>query len=310
MTAFLLANCSIVPGSKPVVNVEEGTLTPTPTKDPSGFQAIAPEACQVADWAAMQTNKPQGDLIAWQPGTINVAYLAPADRSSWYIGTLMLAKGPDYKERKVLASGILATGDLTWSPGGSMLAFLAYLPNENAYTVMTVHPDGSQLTDLFPTDLARTDSRTSQKSILGWKNEKVLQVMASCGEECRQAYDIDLSTGGTPVLIPTPIANYRELVDSLQIHRKTLAITPEAFPKIVSTPSAKTNWSPNQSMASYLDKRGILWLLNVEGKTNYLLDIGLRDVNETQWADNNQYLAIRAEDRIFIFQIPCGKPVK
>jgi hypothetical protein len=72
----------------------------------------------------------------------------------------------------------------------------------------------------------------------------------------------------------------------------------------------KPNWSPDQNMIAYLDKRGLLWLLSIPKKVSYLLDIGLRDVTETQWAADNHYLAIRAEDRIFVFQVPCEKPEK
>jgi hypothetical protein len=72
----------------------------------------------------------------------------------------------------------------------------------------------------------------------------------------------------------------------------------------------KPNWSPDQNMIAYLDKRGLLWLLSIPKKVSYLLDIGLRDVAETQWAADNHYLAIRAEDRIFVFQVPCEKPEK
>ena len=37
----------------------------------------------------------------------------------------------------------------------------------------------------------------------------------------------------------------------------------------------------------------------------YPLDIGLRDINETQWSLDSARLGIRAEDRIFIFEVPC-----
>jgi hypothetical protein len=308
LATFLLAACSIVPGnsgSSQGETDEEGTPVPTPTRDPSGYQAVPAQACLVADWAAMQTDRPQGDLIAWQPGTTNLAYIAPAERSSWYTGDLILATGPDFQQKILLAPDVLVNGDLTWSPGGSTLAFLAYRPNEAVYTIMIVRADGSGLTDLFPTDLARTDGRTSQKAILDWKDENTLEVITSCGEECRLAYALQVNA--SPELIATPVENYHELGDSLQIHRNIQDFNAKQFPKAMSDEAIKPdpNWSPTRQMVAYLDRRGLLWLLITGGKIQYLLDIGLRDVYETQWASGSDYLAIRAEDRAFIFQIPC-----
>lgn len=310
VATFLLAACSIIPsnsGSPRGETDEDGTPVPTPTRDPSGYQAIPAQSCLIADWAALQTNQPQGDLIAWQPGTTNLAYVAPAERSSWYTGDLILAEGPDYQQKVSLAPDVLVNGDLTWSPGGSMLAFLAYRPNEAVYTIMTVRADGSGLTDLFPTDLARTDGRTSQKAILGWKDEDTLEVITSCGEECRLAYALQVNASPAPVLTPTPVENYRKLHDSLQIHRNIQNFDAKQFPKAISDENSNPNpnWSPDKQMVAYLDRRGLLWLLITGEKIQYLLDIGLRDVYETQWANNSNYLAIRAEDRVFIFQIPC-----
>jgi Tol biopolymer transport system component len=218
----------------------------------------------------------------------------------------MLAKGPDYQQRIPLAPSILAAGDLTWSPSGAKLAFLAFRPNENLYTIMSVSPDGSGLTDLFPADLARTDKRTSQKAILGWKDENTLQVMSSCGEECRQSFDININTQPGPVLTPTPVANYRDLMTDLETHRKAPDYKPEEYPRGMRSP----NWSPDSTLISYLDKRGFLWMLIVASKTIYPLDIGLRDVYETRWSSDSRTLGIRAEDRIFVFEIPCKQPLK
>lgn len=304
MLIILLAGCGSATGSGDGTTVQDGTSVPTPTREPSGYQAVQPQSCSAGDWTILQSNKELGDMIAWRPGSHDLAYLAPSERSSWYQGLLMLAKGPDFTRKIPLAPTVLATGDLTWSPSGATLAFLAYRANDNVYTVMTVRPDGSGLTDLFPTDIARTDVRTSQKAIVGWKDDTTLQVMVSCGEECRQEYDI---TSGQTVQAgetPTPVKNYRELLDSLLIHRKEEAnYNPEEYPKGMKVP----NWSPDNSKIAYLDKRGLLWTLSIEEKIMYPLEIGLRDVYETQWSLDSQDLAARAEDRVFVFEIPCQK---
>ncbi len=75
--------------------------------------------------------------------------------------------------------------------------------------------DGSQVIDLFPTDLARTDTRSSKKAIVGWQNNSTVQVIASCGEECRQAYDIDVTQSPAPVLTPTVLTDYTLLKKNL-----------------------------------------------------------------------------------------------
>lgn len=301
---LLLAACGIVPGG--AYDGSQSTVVPTATLDPAGYRAVDTQACSIADWTTMQANRPAGDLIAWQPGSRNLAYLAPSERSSWFIGDLMLARAPDYKERVPLATGLYVTGDLTWSPSGEKLAFLAFRPNENLYTVMTVRADGSGLTDLFPTDLARTDARTSPKAIIQWKDDNTVEVMASCGEECRNAYDINDSGPNGPVLTPTPIGDYTELNDNLAIHRKVPDFNKNDYPRIFEDePSARPHWSPDDRWVAYLDKRLMLWVLSPAEKITFPIDIGLRDVTETQWSLDSGALAVRAEDRIFVFEIPC-----
>lgn len=278
------------------------------TPDVAGYRAVDTRACLITDWTTMQSNLPQGDLMAWQPleENANLAYVGPSTRSSWFIGDLILAKSPDFTERISLAPGVYATGDLTWSPSGDTLAFLAFRPNENLYTVMTVRADGSSLVDHFPTDLARTDARTSQKAIIGWKDEKTLQVISSCGEECRNAYDINVAGAPEPALTPTPLSDYTELRQNLQLTRRVQEYAAENFPRIFNTPdTSKPHWSPKDRWVAYLDKKLLLWVLSPEEKITFLVDIGLRDVSETQWAPDESRLAIRAEDRIFVFQIPC-----
>ena len=305
LAVIFLAGCS---GSDSGAQAE--TPVPTPTRDPSGYQQIESQACQVASFATMQSNQPQGDLIAFQPGSHDLAYLQPTDRTSWYVGTLALAKAPDYATNVNLAVNTLAAGDLTWSPNGDWLAFLAYRGSESVYTVMAVHADGKGLVDLFPADSARTDARTSQKSILKWKDDNTLEVMASCDEECRNAYDIRVDQAAGAALVPTQVADYNELLESLKLHPNLPVYTPEAFPKTMPTiDPAKTvksqNWSPDNQSIAYIDKRGFPFVLSVKDKVTYPLDIGYRDVYEIEWSSDSQQLALRAEDRIYVFEVPC-----
>jgi hypothetical protein len=302
------------------------TPTPTATVDPSGYQAVAAQACIVNEWNTLQSeqrrgqtmNWMQGDLLAWRTGAAStngeLAYIAPGDRSSWFTGVLTLARGKNYAEHIPLAPGVLANGDLTWSPSGDWLAFLAYRPSEGLYTVMAVQANGAGLVDLFPTDLARTDNRSSQKAIIGWRDDTTVQVITSCGEECRQGYAIDVTQPAVPALTPTVIDDYTLLRQNLQLSQSLRTITPAAFPKNIRLTPAATElttvkWAPDGRQMVYLDRRGILWYLSVPDKINYILDIGLRDVYEIQWSTTSATLAVRAEDRVFMFEIPCRSQV-
>jgi Tol biopolymer transport system component len=301
LLVLALAGCGGSGGEGDAQN--DATPAPTATLDAAGYRAVSARGCRVADWTTMQGSQEQGDLITWRPDSRDLAYLAPAERTSWYVGELLLAQGPAFTEKLALAPGVLAAGDLTWSPSGDWLAFLAFRPDENLYTVMIVHADGSQLTDLFPTDMARTDARTSQKAIIGWKDDETLQVMASCGEQCRNAFDIRLTRAATPELTPTPVGDYKDLEKNLEINRRAQDFEKEDFPRNFL---ASPNWSPDDQWVAYVDRRLLLWVLSPEEKITFPIEIGLRDVLETQWASDSQVLAVRAEDRIFIFEIPCS----
>ena len=301
---LLLAACGILPN--PEAGVGENTPVPTATLDPAGFRAVPSKACLIADWATMQTNRPQGDLIAWRPETLDLAYINQIERSSWFVGDLVLAKAPDYSEHISLAPEYLVSGDLTWSPSGEKLAFLAFRPNENLTTVMVVNADGSGLKDLFPTDMARTDTRTSQKAIVGWTSETTIEVLSSCGDVCRNGYEIDISDSSAPSLQPTPIGDYTELGQALQMNRRMLEYGPDDFPRVMRDPAtSRPHWSPNDVWVAYLDRRLLLWVLSPEDKITFPVELGLRDVSETQWSGEDSRLAVRAEDRIFIFTVPC-----
>lgn len=312
-----LSACSSGPLESAVAGeaTEVGTPQPTPTMDPSGYREVPPQACLAGDWQTIQTERRQGgivswqrgDLIAWQPqqggsdGVDRLAYLAPIAQSSWFTGQLMIAPGPDFTEHIPIALHVQVAGDLTWSPSGERLAFLALRPEDGLFTVMSVRADGSELVDLLPAELARTDTYTSEKAILGWKDDTTIEIITSCGEGCRLAYDLDVTQSAMILPEPTPIDDYHKLKENLEIEQHVLEYTPEAFPKSVTQPK----WSPNELLIDYLDKSGILWILDTREKVHYKVDIGLRSVYETKWSPRSDNLAIRAEDRIFVFHVGC-----
>lgn len=315
---LILSACSSGPLESAVEGelIEDGTPQPTPTMDPSGYREVPSQACLAGDWPTIQAERRQrglvswqrGNLIAWQPrqgGSREVvdrlAYLAPIDQSSWFNGQLMIALGPNFTEHTPIAVHVQVSGDLTWSPSGERLAFLALRPEDGLFTVMSVRADGSELIDLLPAELARTDTYTSEKAILGWKNDTTIQMITSCGDGCRLAYDLNVTHSAEFFPEPTPIDDYHQLKENLEIEQYVLEYTPEAFPKSVTQPK----WSPNELLIDYLDKNGILWILDTREKVHFKVDIGLRSVYETKWSPGSDHLAVRAEDRIFVFRANC-----
>lgn len=305
---LLLAACQPPAG-------DEGPLaalmrTPSSTPDVLGFMQVPSPACLVADWASMQTNRPQGDLLAWSPDGTRLAYLAPQPATSWYVGLASVAIGPRFEDRSELVPNLMAVGDLTWSPDGTQIAFVALRGDENVQTVLVSRMNDGSLTDLFPFDQARGDSRTSQKSIIGWRDNNRIRVFSSCGEDCQQEYEIHVITGAArpaggaqrrnASITPTP--GVVKVLDSLEPEVNQRSYDPSIFPRVFNRP----NWSPDGTQVLYLDRRGLLWNLNPEAKTQYVIEIGLRDVDETKWSPDGLRAAIRAEDRIYVFELPCG----
>ena len=84
---------------------------------------------------------------------------------------------------------------------------------------------------------------------------------------------------------------------------------PAVFSRLNTWPKGmlSPNWSPSQSMAAYLDKRGMLWVLKTDNKTMYMIDIGLRDIYETHWSHDERNLAVRAEEKVFVYELGCAE---
>ena len=308
LSVVLLAGCQLVAG--PNAPVSAIALMPSTTPDNQGYHSIPAPACLIAEWAGMQTDKLQGDLIAWSPDSSRLAYLAPQPSSSWYVGLVGQAQGKDLSQRAILVPNIMATGDINWSPDGSMLAFVALRTNEALETVMVARTDGSGLTDLFPFDEARSDQRSSQKAIGRWTDANRVLVYSSCADDCQQQAEINVLTGGISQsaeserrnAMKTPTPGVIKVLDGLEPQVNVQSYDPKVYPRGFSEP----NWSPDGKFVLYLDRRGLLWNLDPASKAQYLLDLGLRDVNETKWSPDGLRVAVRAEDRIFVFDLACN----
>ena len=322
LVALLAAGWISGCGSGPNLNDSNAIPTLTPTADVNGYQSIAPQSCLRGSWDTIQTNESQGDLLAWQPGEHRLAYLAPYATTTWYTGLLALASadrnppdqnpGESFSTREVLLENILAAGDLTWSPDGAKLAFVAFRVDEGLESVLVLTPGAGAPLDLFPLDTARTDARTSQKSILNWLDSQRVRVLASCGEDCQQQIDIDTESGSATPASASQRKNAAEaldrggvkVIDGLGLSASILEYDPQLFPRGFSSP----NWSPDNSLVTYLDRRGLLWLLRLEDKTQWVVDVGLRVVYETKWSSDSRFVAVRAEDQISVFEAVCSQP--
>lgn len=286
----LLAGCS---GN----GSQEPALTPTPTfanVTGDGYTIINTQACLIKEFPTIQTdqNRILGNLMAWSPDGKMFSYISPFSGTwGWYDGNLVLYSIQDESEQ--VTRDIKVSGDLTWSPDGSRLAFLALRMPENRYTVMVRSIADGSIQDLFPT-LSPTDTYSSQKGIVGWKNSNVLQISESCGVDCAQIIEYDLTTGSTQMLEEVRATENPSL--SIQTNLPTSTPNPEWL---------LANFSPDYSHVFFVDSRDVVWLADPENQTKYPLDIGFNDSEETSWSPDSRTLAVRGQDKIFLFSLDC-----
>jgi hypothetical protein len=270
----------------------EATPTPLPTSSLSGLVTVQPQMCPLAKLAMLRVDEPQGDLLAWAPGTATLAYLAPATGSTWMVGSLLAVSAPDFDTPQELADH--AAGHLTWSPQGSALAFLSLRRSDGLFSVGVVYPQSGEVDDLFPGEAARTDEWSSQKAVREWRNEQSLLVEVSCGLDCVQSVQVTLPGGaltplGDPVQRPWDWWNYR-LNAGPELPVEYLPLVQEV------------NWSPDGSRVAYVDARRDAWVILLDEQVQFPLPTGgFLSVSETDWSADGKYLAAQAEDWLFIF---------
>ncbi len=272
------------------------TATPVPTAIISGMKVIPSQACQVAEQEMIRVENPQGNLIAWSPVADTVAYIASTPGSSWNVGELNILTAPQFDTPDRLATQV--AGELAWAPDASSIAFLALRRADNLYTIGLGYPNGRPSIDLFPGDAARTDNYSSEKSILGWKNSGQLRVMVSCGINCLQAIEIGVLTG-----LSTPLgAPVERPWDMWAVHTNQ----PTAVPTQVAALSGQLNWSADELRVAYIDSNANAWIINIDSRTLYPLDIGQYGAaTETDWSFDNKYLAVQVDQYLKIFSFNC-----
>jgi hypothetical protein len=284
---------NLTPDLTPSAPAPTATITIVPTPF---YQIIPAQACPLATLHAVRASTAESRQIAWKPGSDALAYIVPLSDQDWYVGDLVVASGKDFSQTVSLTSEIQVAGDLYWSPDGASIAFVAYRIDDAVYTVMVVRGTGKPV-DMFPGTAAHYDSYASPKKILQWLNPDHLSVDATCGLDCEQMLDVNVSDGvvnknGGPArvgtLVPAAVATDQRAYD----------------PKLFPVMSGQV-WSPDGSQIVYLDGSGNPWVLSVKGLTQYPLNVNNATVMEMAWSPDGKLLAVRLDGSVEVFQIGC-----
>ena len=293
--------CSVLDAGSAGSADGQPTVTPLPTASFPGFRTVAPQACRIAEQRAIRIDAPQGDLLAWSPVENALAYVAPTGSDTWMVGELMWLAEPGFDTPERMAVHVF--GDLEWSPDGRYLAYVSLRPGEGLYTAGVVIPPGiaapvSVPRDLFPDEAARSDDWDSQKAIVGWSSDTHVLVLTSCGLDCMQPITVSVVTGLANASAPTQPRHW----DIWDIRNNQ----PSSLPAEFASLAQQANESPDGLRVAYLDQGGGAWLADFAAQTQFPLDIGeFGTAYETAWSADSQYLAVRVDDRVFIFSFQC-----
>ena len=311
---FLLVSCSTINGflnyGAPTSTVEShlsnplstSTISPNTTLAPNEFRVILAQACPITSFNALRSDTMQTGSLAWMPGSNGIAYVAPHSDQQWYNGDLVIASGPSFATQTNLSTNIQVVEDLLWSPDGVLIAFVAFRPEDNVYTVMVTREKGSP-TDLFPDLTARSDKFSSPKTLLQWKNNDTLSVALSCGVDCEQAVDINVvnsPSNSTPSGQPTELPVRKGTLIPAAVATGQPTYEAKLFP-----PMSNPTWSPDGNLVAYLNENNDPWLLSIKDRTMYPLNVNGAQVIEMQWSPNGKMIALHLDGSIEIFKIGC-----
>lgn len=265
-----------------LATVQSGIPLPTQLAN-SDVQVEISQACLVKDFYTIQTQNPQGDLVAWSPITDKLAFVEPYDQHwGMFIGRLMIY---DLKlDKSVLASQDQAvTGDLTWSPDGSYLSYVVLEQDKKNYTVKLFGLSDNSILDAFGgANAARTDDWSSQKGIRNWSSPSTLVVTSSCGVDCSRSYSYNIESQQL-----LPLEEVRKKDDT------SLLITNEYS-------------SPNKDWLITLDNNNNVWLSSVADKKVSLI-LATTPMEEIKWSSDSTYFALRTNEHVFIYETICSQ---
>jgi hypothetical protein len=306
---FFLTACSAASGGEPATPSTTGSLsTPstsavsaetTPTQDPTQYHTVPVQACRVFQAPTIRTLRTQGDLVAWSPVADTLAFLSASETQDQSFGPLLTAAFPKTSEPIVLAPH--AAGNLSWAPDGKHIAFAVLRLGEGLYSLQSVDSKGNGLVDFFPGAAARTDEWASPKIVRRWLDDSLrLEMYSSCGVNCAASYEGDVRDGSRK---PTGEPSAKN-IDLWEMH--SFAPPGEAFTIAKAT---APNWSPDGLRIVYFDNKSNVWIISKTGKNQFMLDIGKWATPiETKWSADNQYLAIRTDFDVQVFEMNCAPP--
>lgn len=319
LTLLFLTGCSLFPGlpdvlPRAVVNAEP-TPTPLPTSQAPDFSVVESPACLVTTLSSLHTGlsaiqrdltawKPQGDLMRFSPADDSLAFVAPGGGTNWFLGRLRIATGTKFDVLLNPAPDAGVFGDLTWAPDGAQLAFVAFR-NPDVYTILTVAPrEGATPMDLFPDRSAYTDTWGSSKAIREWTSAGLIGLSA-CGDDCDQAYRLD--PAGAP---PQPYGEQtRRVPGRLDPTRSVPAYDEAIFPKKMLL----TNWAPGGERMVFVQGADFtlsqsydrVWVVSIAERRMFEVSVERETPVETQWSRDGSLLAVRTEDRIYVYRVAC-----
>ncbi len=282
LSLSILSACSAFEASaNRATQTVDATSTPIALPTQLSVQTrVESQTCQVAELVPIQTDKPQGDLLAWSPSGHELAFVEPVNQySGFYIGQISVYDAAK-KESIFTSKDHAVFGDLTWSADGSALAFAALDQAAGVYTVKTVALADGLETDIFG-DGASTEDFASQKGIISWANQSELIVTSVCGSDCVRVYQYNAVS---QTLIPQQEIRYNENTSLNLVNDLT---------------------SPDGKWMIDVDNKKNTWLTSTADNRVSLL-LAATTLKEEKFSKDSQYLAIRTADKVLIYQLGCS----
>jgi hypothetical protein len=265
---------------------------------PSG--SLPASICLFTEKPALLTDQPLGSHIAWAPDTDTLAYIQPTELSNWFTGQLAITTAP-FETDFPLATN--AAGDLFWANDASRIAFAALRSEDKVFTVKVIGTDARNLVDLFPAETANTDDFSSRKKITRWLSADALGAYTSCGIDCLQPVTINLLTG-TTTSTGDPLRNLKEYWLPPGIDTGDTQVPDETPDRIYAIrPSKDGHYILYQKDPGTNNN---LWVYDTLTQLKHALSMQRwRTITETSWSPSGRYLAVLADDRVFIYDFHC-----
>jgi hypothetical protein len=302
---LLLGACASNPKTTNTAN-PTSVITPSPQVSiilkPGIFSStrIPADNCLVGTTSTIDVTDPQGDLVSWSPVQNTIAFVAPSTGSSWswYLGDLVTISNLSAAQVYTISNGGVF-GDLTWSPDGKTIAFVARRFGDNTFTAMILQIDTGHLTDLFPDKEAHTDSLTSPKGIVNWIDNTNLVVATSCDGDCVQLIKVNALNGAKEAYSSGPIRKKDD--HSLDITKIEPTSIPTSYPTMTDP-----NWGPdtNKNELIYFDDNDNAQFIS-GSSTPAPLGVGYNRNGETKWSYDSKFVAVRVDDNLYIYKADC-----